>query len=320
MIKSLLQEQRQYIDYFFEHIDVSKIEKIIQVLLNCEGSLIVSGVGKSGIIANKLAMTLLSTGTKAFYMTSVDALHGDIGIVSKEDICILFSKSGETRELIQLIPYVRKKGAKLISVVSNAESKIAILSDLFIVLPVQKELCPFNLAPTTSTVVQMIFGDIIAVALMKNKRFSLDEYAKNHPAGTIGKKISLSVENIMLKGKQLPICKKQDKIIDVLTEISSKKCGTMIVVGENNTLEGVFTDGDLRRAIENHGSKFLEKKIQDLMTATPLWTTPDTLAWNAMKQMEKDPKKLITTLPVIKEKKVVGLVRMHDIVQAGLSE
>jgi len=320
MIKGLLQEQRHYIDYFFDHIDISKIENIIKMLLECKGTLIISGVGKSGIIANKLAMTLLSTGTKAFYLPPVNALHGDIGIVSENDICILISKSGETKELIHLIPYIQKKGAKLICVVSNNNSKMARLADYNIVLPLQKELCPFNLAPTTSTVVQMIFGDVITVALMKNKCFSLVEYAKNHPAGTIGKKISLSVENIMLQGKQLPFCKRKEKIIDILTEISSKKCGTMIVIDENNFLEGIFTDGDLRRAIEKYGENFLNKKIENLMTVSPLCTTPETLAWDAMKQMEKDPKKLITSLPVIKDNKVVGLVRMHDIVQAGLSE
>ena len=320
MIQNLLKEQKKYIDYFFEKINAKKIEDIINILLQCRGTLIISGVGKSGIIANKLAMTLLSTGTKAFYLPPGNALHGDIGIVSKDDVCMLISKSGDTKELVHLVPYIRKKGATLIAVVSHENAKLVRLADDYIVLPVQKELCPFNLAPTTSTIVQMIFGDIITVALMKAKHFSLVEYAKNHPAGMIGKKISLSVENLMLQKENIPFCRRKDKVMDILTEISAKKCGAMVVVDEKQQLEGIFTDGDMRRAIEKYGENFLERKIEELMTLSPKHTTPTTLAWDAMKIMEADKGKLVTVLPVVEEHKVIGLIRMHDIVQAGLSE
>lgn len=172
MVHNLFETQKNYLNQFFDLIDLKKTEEILQKFLNCKGNIILSGVGKSGIIANKLAMTMLSTGTKAIFLSPVDALHGDIGIVSKEDVFVALSKSGETKELLELIPYIRKKGAELISIVSNPNSTLARMSDLFISLYVKKEICPFNLAPTTSTAVQLIYGDVLAVALMK-KRISV---------------------------------------------------------------------------------------------------------------------------------------------------
>jgi len=319
MIGNLLKEQKENIDYFFSHVSQEQIEIVVQKLLSCKGSLIITGIGKSGIIANKLAMTLLSTGTKAFYLPCTDALHGDIGIVTKEDICILLSKSGETKELIRLVPYIRKKGASLISIVCNEKSQLVRLADFYLVLPMKKELCPFNLAPTTSSTIQMIFSDILCVALMKQKNFSLEEYASNHPAGSIGKKISLSVEDIMLKEDNIPFCSKEDRVIDILHELSHKKCGCMVIVDHHKKLLGIFTDGDLRRTIGAHSDKFLEKKMEELMTQNPKCITPDQLAWDAVKQMQEDGK-LVSVMPVVKNNQVVGLIRMHDIVQAGLTE
>jgi arabinose-5-phosphate isomerase len=319
MIASLFEEARQYINHFFDAVDIKKTEELVQELLLCQGSIILSGVGKSGIIANKLAMSFLSMGTKALFLPPLDALHGDLGLVSAEDVCIFLSKSGETQELLQMIPYIRKKGAKVVAIISNPHSRLAKESDFFIILPVEKELCPFNLAPTTSTAVQLIFGDVLAVALMREKKFTLSEFAINHPAGSIGKKIALCVEDLMFKEKEIPLCSCDSFVIDVLTELSSKKCGALIVVNKEKQLEGVFTDGDLRRAIQKYGKEFLSQKVKDLMTPSPKSTTKKTLAWQAMKQMEEDPKKLITILPVVEEKKVVGVIRLHDILQAGLS-
>ena len=218
-----------------------------------------------------------------------------------------------------MIPYIRKKGAKIIAIVSNQESRLVKEADFFITLPVEKELCPFNLAPTTSAAVQLIFGDILAVALMKAKNFTLSEFAVNHPAGSIGKKISLCVDDLMLRGENIPLCTQESCLIDVIAELSSKKCGALLVVDEKNELKGIFTDGDLRRAILQFGKDLLSQKIADLMTKAPQATTKKTLAWQAMKQMEENPKKLITVLPVVEGKKVVGIVRLHDILQAGLS-
>ena len=319
MVKSLFQEQRSLIEHFFENIDLEKTAQILERFLNCTGTLIFTGVGKSGIIANKLAMTMLSTGTKALYLSSADALHGDMGIVQKDDIFIALSKSGETKELLDLIPYVRKKGAFLVTLVSNPESKLAKLADLAINLPLKRELCPFNLAPTTSTTLQLIFGDILAVALMQKKDFSLDEYALNHPSGSIGKKIILKVEDLMLKGSDLPLCSENDLLVDVLALLSSKRCGALLAVDQTGRLKGIFTDGDLRRAIEKDKKTFLEKKLKELMTENFKWISSSELAVKALEKMEEEPKRLVTILPVLDQhKKVQGLIRMHDILQAGL--
>lgn len=317
-MKAFFEEQRKYLNYFFDHLDMQKAEEILQKFLSCTGSLIFTGVGKSGIIAQKLVMTLLSIGTKAFFLPPIDALHGDLGILNEKDLFIVLSKSGETDELVRLIPHVRKKRAQIISFVSNLSSRIAESSDLSICLPLLKELCPFNLAPTTSTTLQLIVGDVLAIAMMKKKNFTLDEFALNHPAGMIGKKITLHVSDIMLKQDKIPFCKPSSRLIDVLCELSEKRCGCLLVVNEEKNLLGIFTDGDLRRSLQNHGTQVLEKPILELMTPSARWTEKNRLAIDAMKQMEEDPKRLITVLPVLENSKVVGLLRMHDILQAGL--
>ena len=321
MVASLFRTQKSYLDYFYEKIDIAKTEQILDELFRCKGTIIFTGVGKSGIIANKLAMTMLSTGTKAIYFSPTDALHGDLGIVSKDDILICLSNSGETKELISLVPFIKKKGAKLISIVSKPDCTLAMLGDFYIDLPVKKEICPFNLAPTTSTAVQLIFGDVLAVELMRRKKFSLDEYAANHPGGSIGKLITLKVEDLMLKGESIPFCKKDDLLIDVIAVLSEKRCGCLIVVDDSYHLLGIFTDGDLRRAIQADKEKFLYKKMESLMSKNPKWINEDDLAAMAMQEMERDKNKLITILPVLERSgRVVGIIRMHDIIQEGLKK
>lgn len=317
MIKALLEKQKDYLLHFFDHVDIHKIEEILKHILACQGNVILTGVGKSSLIAKKIAMTWISTGTKAIFLDAMNALHGDIGIISKEDLLICFSKSGETQEILDLFPFVKKRGAKIISIVSNDNSSISKKSDYFISLPLKKELCPFNLAPTTSTQIQLIFGDVVAVALMMEKKFNLQDFAKNHPAGNIGKKVTLKVEEIMIKDNDLPLCKKTDQIIDIIHELSSKKCGAVLVIDDNEKLLGIFTDGDLRRAIEKNKNEFLNDIIENVMTKNPKVTNKDALVWKAMKKMEED--RLITVMPVVEKERVVGLIRMHDIVQAGLS-
>jgi arabinose-5-phosphate isomerase len=321
MLKELFIKQKEHLLHFFENIDIEKSDKLVQKILSCTGTLIFTGVGKSGIIANKLAMTLLSTGTKAIFLPSMDALHGDIGLVYKEDMVFLLSKSGETGELLSLLPFLKKKGAFTVALVSNEFSKLAKKADFFIHLPLIKELCPFNLSPTTSTTLQLVFGDVLAVALMKNKNFTIDEYAKNHPAGAIGKQIALFAKDLMYREEILPLCNEDDQLIDVLDILSSRKCGCLIVVDRENRLKGIFTDGDLRRSIEKHKSDFLYRKIKTIMTLNPKTTTPDILAVDVMRKMEEDDK-LITVMPIVENnitKKVVGIIRMHDIIQAGLN-
>ena len=299
-----------------ENIDQNKTKKILDTLFKCKNNLIFTGIGKSGIIANKIAMTMLSTGTKALFLPALDALHGDIGIVSKDDIFIMISKSGETNELLDMVPYIKKREAFLISFISNKNSTLEKVSDEFIYLPVLKELCPYNLAPTTSTTVQLMFGDVLTVALMEMKNFSLNDYAVNHPKGAIGKQITLKVEDLMIKNEFLPICFENQLLKNVLHILSEKKCGCLLVSNEKKELQGIFTDGDLRRLIQSN-TNFLEKKLFEVMEKKPFFIDKNSLAMDAMKKMETF--KQVTVLPVIENNLIIGLIRMHDIIKAGLT-
>ena len=313
----LFEKQKKYLNFFFDNLDIEKANEILDLFTTCKNNIIFTGIGKSAIIAKKIAQTMLSTGSKAIYLSAVDALHGDIAIISKDDIFTILSRSGETKELIDLIFYVKKRKAKVIAILSNKNSKIAKISDCFIDLPLEKELCPYNLAPTTSTTIQLIFGDILTVALMqKNKKFSINEYALNHPSGAIGMQINLKVEDLMIKGEKLPICRENDLIKDILPALSLKKCGCLLIVDEKNMLQGIFTDGDLRRVLQKENLEFFNKKMKDVMTLSPVLIKKDTLAIDAMKLMEE--KKQITIIPVVENEKLVGLIRMHDIIQTGL--
>jgi arabinose-5-phosphate isomerase len=318
-MQELFQKQKAYLDYFFRCIDVTQAQKIADYCLKIKGLIVITGVGKSGIVAEKIAMTLASTGTKAIYLPPTNFLHGDLGILTQEDLVIFLSKSGETEELLGLIPFIRKKGTKLAAVVSNPESRLAKNADCFVYLPVERELCPFDLAPTTSTVVQLLFGDALAIALMQAKQLSMQDYALNHPAGSIGKKMTLTVENLMFQGERIPVAEGTRILSDVLNDLTEKKCGCLVVVDKEHVMQGIITDGDIRRALQAHGSEILKKQVADLMTHCAITTSKDILAWEALKVMQKDPKKWITVLPVLENKKVVGLLRMHDIIQAGIA-
>lgn len=319
MLKELFGLHRDYLDYFFDHVDISVSESILQAFLNCSGTIFFTGVGKSALVAKKIAVTMVSTGTRALFISATDAVHGDLGIVSDRDLFVFLSKSGESDELLNLIPYIRNKGAYLIAIVSTPNSRLAKACHLSICLPLKKELCPFDLAPTTSAAIQLIFGDVLTIALMRSKNFSLSDYALNHPAGRIGKRISLRVKDLMISGPRIPACPPQSQIVQILGELSSKGCGCILVTNEQRELQGIFTDGDLRRSLQNHGVKALEMPIQDLMTKTPRTIGPEVLAWDAMQAMEAIQSQAITSMPVISsERKVLGIIKMHDILQSGL--
>lgn len=320
LIEELIHKEKKHLSYFFEHLDISAAVKVLETLKSCKGILVFSGIGKSELVAKKIAFTMTSTGTPALFLSATNALHGDIGIVTPNDVFIMLSKSGESDELLHLVPYLRNKGVTIVGLISNPASRLAKACDLCLNIPVEAELCPFGLAPTTSAVAQMLVGDIFSVALMQFKNFSLDDYAKNHPSGKIGRRITLKVKDLMLTGDAIPRCLPQDKLIKTLVELSNKKCGCVLVTNEQGILQGVFTDGDLRRALEKHASAALEKPIGDIMTKSPRDITPDSLAWEALQLMEADQKRPITILPVVNaNKSVVGILRLHDILQSGLS-
>jgi arabinose-5-phosphate isomerase len=319
MLKELLHKQRTYTDHFFQGLDLEPIEQLIQLLLKCSGILFFTGVGKSGLVAKKIAVTMVSTGTRACYVSPLDAVHGDLGMVSSQDVFIMFSKSGESDELINLIPAIRNKGATLIGVVCNPHSRLAAACHATVNLPFQQELCPFDMAPTMSTTAQLLFGDLLSVALMRHKNFSLDEYALNHPSGRIGKRITLKVKDLMLVGQRVPLCYADDRLRDVLVELSNKRCGCILITNQESKLLGIFTDGDLRRTLQKVGGQVLEARMQDIMNPNPCFIGPEILAWDAMKCMEADYQKRIMVLPVVDpELKILGLLHMHDIIQSGL--
>ena len=319
MLKELLAQQRQHIQHYFDRLDLKSVEAALNACLQTKGLIVITGVGKSGLIAEKIAMTLISTGTKALSLPPTNFLHGDIGILSEDDLFVLISKSGETEELLNLIPFAKQRNTRLMAIVSNRNSRLAKAADLFVDLPVEKELCPFDLAPTTSTSVQLLFGDLLAAALMRAKEFNMADFALNHPSGSLGKKMTLKVEDVMLYGSHIPVCRPQDRLMDVLVELSNKKCGALLVADEKQFFLGIFTDGDLRRALQSQGSSVLEAKMEALMTATAISIPGDMLAWEALKTMQKNPKKWVMVVPVLKERKVVGILRMHDIIQSGVA-
>ncbi len=319
MLSELLKEQRRNIDHYFDHLDLSAVDPVIRECLSTQGMIVFTGVGKSGIIAEKIAMTMISTGTKALYLPPTNFLHGDLGILSEKDLFVLISRSGETEELLNLIPFAKKRGTRILSIVSNPSSRLAKNADVSIHLPFQKELCPFDLAPTSSTAVQLLFGDMLAIALMRSKGFDISSYALNHPSGTIGKKMVTTVEDLMFKGPHVPRAKPADLLIDLLVELSNKKCGALLVQDEEGNFLGIFTDGDLRRSLQQYGPEVLQKSIGTLMTPTAITIEKHQLAWEALKIMQKDPKKFVMILPVVDQGKVAGILRMHDIIQAGIS-
>ncbi|KAK9801353.1 hypothetical protein WJX73_009327 [Symbiochloris irregularis] len=317
----LFREQQRFLNFFFDQLDLKLVQLFCEACLECTGSILFTGVGKSGFIAQKIAQTLVSTGTKAVYLNATDALHGDLGIVAPGDLVVIVSKSGNTDELIRLVPYAKAKGAKLISVTSCNGSKLDELCDLAVHLPLERELCPFDLAPVTSTAIQMLFGDTAAIALMQAKHLTADQYAMNHPAGRIGKRLILRVSDLMLVGDSVPTVGPSVPTMEVLGELSAKGCGCVLVVAPpadgNVQLLGTFTDGDLRRSLQTFGAKMLEKPVSTLMNGQPVTCDSQMKAIDAMQVMEGPPRR-VTFLPVVDAGVLAGLVTLHGLVSAGL--
>lgn len=319
VITELFEKERSYLNHFFDNIDLEAMDRVLHELLNCKGIIVFTGVGKSGLVAKKMAVTMTSTGTRSLYLSPTNALHGDMGILKRDDIFIVLSKSGESDELMNLIPFVRNQGVKVISMVNNRDSRLAKASDIVLYISPERELCPFDMAPTTSTTIQGIVGDVLAIALMRMKKISVDDFVKSHPAGRLGKRATIMVRDLMLKGDAVPIGRPSDKLVDSLVELSNKQCGCMIIVDDDYRMLGIFTDGDLRRALQKHGVNALESPLEILMTRTPRSIRPDMLAYAAVKEMESNQKSPIMVLPVLDdENKVIGIIKMHDLVQAGV--
>lgn len=288
-------------------------EKAVNAIADNKGRLVVSGIGKSAIIAQKLVATLNSTGTPAIFLHAADAIHGDLGIIQQNDVVMVISKSGESPEIKVLLPLVRNFGNTLIAMVGNTSSYLARQSDIILNTTVSQEACPHNLAPTSSTTAQLVMGDAIAVVLMELKGFGSEDFAKFHPGGTLGKKLYLRVSDLYTQNEK-PSVAPDAKLKEVIMEISKKRLGATAVIDGEGGLQGVITDGDLRRMLENNMT--LDKTVaKDIMTKNPKSIEPGQLAVEALDLLRKHD---ITQLVVKEGKKYLGIIHLHDLVREGL--
>jgi len=296
-----------------DRIDEKFIE-MVDLIHDSKGRLIVSGIGKSGLVGRKIVATLNSTGTKALFLHPAEAMHGDLGIVGKEDIFLALSNSGETDELNILVPTIRKIGCKIITFTGSLHSTLAKNSDIVIDVGVEREACPFGLAPTASTTALLAMGDALAVTLINKKHFNSDDFKKIHPGGTLGQRLSSKVRDMMLTGPSVPQILEGSSMEAAVLEINRLELGVTLVVGADNTLSGIITDGDLRRAIAKKESIY-SQTVENIMTQNPRTVGPDTPAYDALNMMERYQ---ITVLPITDTQgKVHGILHLHDILGKG---
>ena len=281
---------------------------------NCKGKIIVMGLGKSGHIADKIAATFASTGTPAFFIHPSEAIHGDLGMIDKEDIVLILSYSGETEEIVSLIPIIKNMGITIIALTGNKKSKLSNEATINLNVEVKEEACPMNLAPTASTTAALAMGDAIAVALLEKKGFTKEDFAKSHPGGVLGKKLLLSLGDIMHEGDEIPFVYETDKVASGLIEMSEKALGMTAVLNNDNELVGIFTDGDLRRALENKVN-IQNTYMKEVMSKDPYIMAAETLAYNAVAIIQEMK---ITSLLIVKDKKVIGALNIHDLFRAGV--
>jgi arabinose-5-phosphate isomerase len=287
----------------------------IELLGSCRGKVVVTGVGKSGLICRKIAATLASTGTASFFLHSGDALHGDLGMVMKGDVILAVSNSGETEEFVKIIPHFKRNALKMIVMTGNPDSTLAKSADVILDISVKEEACPLGLAPTASTTATLAMGDALAVVLLETKGFNEEDFAMRHPGGILGRRLLLRVEDLMHRGDKLPLVSEDTPIKDALFEITSKRLGVTGVVDGAGKLTGVITDGDLRRGLENKGDIF-GYTAQHLMTRNPKTIAADSLAAEAVALMEQHT---ITCLFVLQNDRTpFGVIHLHDLLKAGL--
>ena len=295
-------------------IDRNKFNEICELIINCKGNIVLMGIGKSGNIAAKISSTFSSTGTPSFYLNAAEASHGDLGSLKKNDILVIFSFSGETEEIVQIFPTCKSKVRTIVSITGNEESSIAKYSNLNLHLEISEEACPLNLAPTTSSSAMLILGDALAIAILEARKFSPEDFAKNHPGGKLGKSL-LKVKDLMISGNSLPLISDSAPMKDVIYEISNKGLGLTLVKDSKRKIIGLFTDGDLRRLL-NKNSNIEDLKINAFMTRKFQAINKNMQIKNAIDQMNKYK---IYSLVVKGEKgRVEGIIRMHDIIEAKI--
>lgn len=294
----------------------SDFERAVEIIFNSKGRVVVTGMGKSGLVGKKIAATLASTGTPAFFLHPAEASHGDLGMVTSDDVIIAISNSGETEELINLIPFLKRFNVGLISMTGNPESTLSKAADVTLDISVREEACPLGIVPTASTTAALAMGDALAVALLTKRGFKEEDFAFFHPGGSLGKKLFIKVKDLMHTGDALPIVSPDMPMIKATVEISSKRLGVTIVVDSEKRILGIITDGDLRRGIERWGKAFFDMKAGEVMTKNPKTISEEELAVKALSMMERHS---ITSLVVPDDSgRALGIVHLHDILRQGI--
>ncbi len=312
--KIILEQEAQAISMMAERLD-EKFSNAVELLTSCKGKIIISGMGKSGIIGQKIAATMASTGSTALFLHPADAAHGDLGIVSRDDVVVCLSKSGTTEEMNFIIPALRQIGAKIIAMTGNQRSFLAQNADIMLDTDIEKEACPYDLAPTTSTTAMLAMGDALAICLMQQKKFTQRDFALTHPKGSLGRRLTVKVTDIMAKDDALPLVKESASVTDLILEMTSKRYGVSAVVNGDGRLSGIFTDGDLRRLVQS-GREFLCLSAGSVMTANPKTVTTSTMAKECLDILETY--RITQLLVCDNEERPVGIVHIHDLVTLGL--
>lgn len=311
--RSVITIEAEAVSQLIERIDES-FAHACELLLACSGRIVVCGIGKSGHIGAKLAATFASTGSPAFFVHAAEASHGDIGMFKRDDVIVAISYSGNSDELMTLLPGIKRLGIPLISLCGESESPLAKASTVSLSTSVAREACPLGLAPTASTTATLALGDALAIALLGARGFTEEDFARSHPGGRLGRRLLLHVEDVMVSGQQMPCCPDSIQLSDAMMEISSKGLGMVALVNSQRQLTGLFTDGDLRRTFESN-TDIRSIAISSVMTRDPATTSKDTLAINAVSQMQSLK---ITALPVLEKDKLIGVVTMHALLAAGV--
>ncbi|MCD5412453.1 KpsF/GutQ family sugar-phosphate isomerase [Thermodesulfovibrionales bacterium] len=313
--KKVLKIEADAVSAMAERLD-SHFESAVDIISRSRGRMVVTGIGKSGLVGKKVAATLSSTGTPAFFLHPAEASHGDIGMVTSDDIIIFVSNSGETEELIRLIPVLKRFNVGMISMTGNHNSTLSKAADVTLDVSVKEEACPLGIVPTASTTAALAMGDAVAVALLVKRGLKKEDFALFHPGGNLGKKLLIKVEDLMHSGDALPVILPDEEMARAIIEISSKKLGTTIVADTENRILGIITDGDLRRGIERWGKKFFDMKAAEVMTENPKTVSKDELAVKALSIMENYSIASLVVPDV--DAKAKGIIHIYDILKKGI--
>ena len=312
--KEVIRVEADAVAALSSRIDGTFVEAV-ELVFECKGRVIVTGVGKSGLVARKIAATLASTGTSAFFIHAAEGLHGDLGVVREEDVILIVTKSGETSEISALIPQLRNIGVKLITITGTLDTSLTRVSDIVLDASVKEEACPHDLAPTASSTAALVMGDALAVALLERRGFTMEDFASIHPGGNLGKKLLTRMEDLMYTGDHLPIMQEDSLFKDVILEMNRKRFGAVCIVDDKGKLKGIITEGDLRREIEK-GEAILQSKASESMSTKPKVVSAQTLAVDALALLEEF--NILQLITVDEDGKPIGMIHLHDLLDAGI--